>query len=271
MTRHLLRDDPNRRAGEILALGGRPEEGPLEGSAAGWPADRRGDLRQSSTRTRVVCCRNRRSRRVAADHLDRQQSAGRQGDPADTARVLERQVAAIVWRTYAQAGLKRWLPARGCPSSMRSATTSIRVRSSPICSIQEAQGRAEGPHARLLRGRAHQHGAVLCSRGVTAGMCMCASPPRWSTHRVRTGRGRRRPPRRADRRFGRALHRPQRGRPPRTSSSPTPGSRWARRTKSSNGFDLTPCQGVAGTHEPRQGRRDLHPLPPADRGWWMPR
>lgn len=109
MTRHFLRDDsitPAEQA-EILDLAARLKadrwsERPLEG-----PQTVAVIFDKSSTRTRV-------SFAVGIADLGgipliistANSQLGGKETPADTARVLERQVAAIVWRTYAQAGLE---------------------------------------------------------------------------------------------------------------------------------------------------------------------
>jgi ornithine carbamoyltransferase len=109
VTRHLLRDDdlsPAEQA-EILDLaalvkadrwGRRPLEGPQTVAVI---------FDKSSTRTRV-------SFAVGIADLGgspliiatANSQLGGKETPADTARVLERMVSAIVWRTYAQAGLE---------------------------------------------------------------------------------------------------------------------------------------------------------------------
>ncbi|GAA3758644.1 ornithine carbamoyltransferase [Microbacterium kribbense] len=109
MTRHLLRDDdltPAEQA-EILDLA-------LELKADRWslrplagPQTVAVIFDKSSTRTRV-------SFAVGIADLGgipliistANSQLGGKETPADTARVMERQVAAIVWRTYAQAGLE---------------------------------------------------------------------------------------------------------------------------------------------------------------------
>ena len=110
MTRHFLRDEditPAEQA-EILAL------------AAGLKKDRWADkslagpqtvaviFDKSSTRTRVsfaVGIADLGGSPLIISTANSQ--LGGKETPADTARVLERQVAAIVWRTYAQAGLEQ--------------------------------------------------------------------------------------------------------------------------------------------------------------------
>ena len=108
MTRHFLRDDDLTQAEQTAILdlaeeikadrwGRKPLEGPQTVAVI---------FDKSSTRTRV-------SFAVGIADLGGQpliistanSQLGGKESPSDTARVLERQVAAIVWRTYGQAGL----------------------------------------------------------------------------------------------------------------------------------------------------------------------
>ncbi|WP_394279279.1 ornithine carbamoyltransferase [Microbacterium sp.] len=109
MTRHLLRDDDLTTAEqtEILDLAlelkkDRWREKPLEG-----PQTVAVIFDKSSTRTRVsfaVGIADLGGSPLIISTANSQ--LGGKETPSDTARVLERQVAAIVWRTYAQAGLE---------------------------------------------------------------------------------------------------------------------------------------------------------------------
>jgi len=109
MTRHLLRDDdlsPAEQA-EVLELAlelkkDRWQLKPLEG-----PQTVAVIFDKSSTRTRVsfaVGIADLGGSPLIISTANSQ--LGGKETPSDTARVLERQVAAIVWRTYAQAGLE---------------------------------------------------------------------------------------------------------------------------------------------------------------------
>ena len=109
MTRHLLRDDdlsPAEQA-EILDLAlalkkDRFKLKPLQG-----PQTVAVIFDKSSTRTRVsfaVGIADLGGSPLIISTANSQ--LGGKETPSDTARVLERQVAAIVWRTYAQAGLE---------------------------------------------------------------------------------------------------------------------------------------------------------------------
>ena len=110
MTRHFLRDDdlsPAEQA-EILDLaelikadrwGRKPLEGPQTVAVI---------FDKSSTRTRVsfaVGIADLGGSPLIISTANSQ--LGGKESPSDTARVLERQVAAIVWRTYAQSGLEQ--------------------------------------------------------------------------------------------------------------------------------------------------------------------
>jgi ornithine carbamoyltransferase len=109
VTRHLLRDDdltPAEQA-EIIELAielkkDRWAQKPLEG-----PQTVAVIFDKSSTRTRVsfaVGIADLGGSPLIISTANSQ--LGGKETPSDTARVLERQVAAIVWRTYAQAGLE---------------------------------------------------------------------------------------------------------------------------------------------------------------------
>ena len=109
MTRHLLRDDdltPAEQA-EILDLALTLKKDRWANKALAGPQTVAVIFDKSSTRTRV-------SFHVGISDLGgspliistANSQLGGKETPADTARVLERQVAAIVWRTYAQSGLE---------------------------------------------------------------------------------------------------------------------------------------------------------------------
>jgi ornithine carbamoyltransferase len=108
MTRHFLRDDDLTPAEQLEVLelaaqikadrwGRRPLEGPQTVAVI---------FDKSSTRTRVsfaVGIADLGGEPLIISTANSQ--LGGKESPSDTARVLERQVAAIVWRTYGQAGL----------------------------------------------------------------------------------------------------------------------------------------------------------------------
>ncbi len=109
MTRHLLRDDdltPSEQ-GEILDLALELKKDRWASKALAGPQTVAVIFDKSSTRTRVsfaVGIADLGGSPLIISTANSQ--LGGKETPSDTARVLERQVAAIVWRTYAQAGLE---------------------------------------------------------------------------------------------------------------------------------------------------------------------
>ncbi|WP_417564718.1 ornithine carbamoyltransferase [Microbacterium sp.] len=109
MTRHLLRDDdltPAEQA-EILDLAVELKKDRWANKALAGPQTVAVIFDKSSTRTRVsfaVGIADLGGSPLIISTANSQ--LGGKETPADTARVMERQVAAIVWRTYAQAGLE---------------------------------------------------------------------------------------------------------------------------------------------------------------------
>ncbi len=109
MTRHLLRDDdltPAEQA-EILDLAIEVKKDRWANKALAGPQTVAVIFDKSSTRTRVsfaVGIADLGGSPLIISTANSQ--LGGKETPSDTARVLERQVAAIVWRTYAQAGLE---------------------------------------------------------------------------------------------------------------------------------------------------------------------
>ena len=109
MTRHLLRDDdlsPAEQA-EILDLAIELKKDRWADKSLAGPQTVAVIFDKSSTRTRVsfaVGIADLGGSPLIISTANSQ--LGGKETPADTARVLERQVAAIVWRTYAQSGLE---------------------------------------------------------------------------------------------------------------------------------------------------------------------
>lgn len=109
MTRHLLRDDDLTTAEqtEILDLAVELKKDRWANKELAGPQTVAVIFDKSSTRTRVsfaVGIADLGGSPLIISTANSQ--LGGKETPADTARVLERQVAAIVWRTYAQAGLE---------------------------------------------------------------------------------------------------------------------------------------------------------------------
>ncbi len=109
MTRHLLRDDDLSTAEqtEILDLALELKKDRWADKTLAGPQTVAVIFDKSSTRTRVsfaVGIADLGGSPLIISTANSQ--LGGKETPSDTARVLERQVAAIVWRTYAQAGLE---------------------------------------------------------------------------------------------------------------------------------------------------------------------
>jgi ornithine carbamoyltransferase len=109
MTRHLLRDDdltPAEQA-EVLDLALKLKADPYSSRPLAGPQTVAVIFDKTSTRTRVSFAVGISDLGGVPLIMDSGSSQlGAKESVADTARVLERQVAAIVWRTYAQAGLE---------------------------------------------------------------------------------------------------------------------------------------------------------------------
>lgn len=181
MTRHLLRDDdltPAEQA-EILDLAielkkDRWAQKPLEG-----PQTVAVIFDKSSTRTRVsfaVGIADLGGSPLIISTANSQ--LGGKETPSDTARVLERQVAAIVWRTYAQAGLEEM--ARGTRVPVVNALSDDFHPCqllADLLTIREHKGELEGLTLSFFGdGQSNMaHSYVLA--GVTAGMHVRVAAP----------------------------------------------------------------------------------------------
>jgi len=109
MTRHLLRDDDLTPAeqSEVLDLAVELKKDRWANKALAGPQTVAVIFDKSSTRTRVSFAVGIADLGGSPLIISTASSQlGGKETPADTARVLERQVAAIVWRTYAQSGLE---------------------------------------------------------------------------------------------------------------------------------------------------------------------
>src|ERR1700710_366336 len=110
MTRHFLRDDdltPAEQA-EILDLAGELKRDRFGTKPLSGPQTVAVIFDKSSTRTRVSFAVGIADLGGSPLIISTASSQlGGKESPTDTARVLERQVAAIVWRTYAQSGLEQ--------------------------------------------------------------------------------------------------------------------------------------------------------------------
>ena len=181
MTRHLLRDDdltPAEQA-EILDLAvalkkDRWKLKPLEG-----PQTVAVIFDKSSTRTRVsfaVGIADLGGSPLIISTANSQ--LGGKETPSDTARVLERQVAAIVWRTYAQAGLEEM--ARGTTVPVINALSDDFHPCqllADLLTIREHKGELKGLTLTFFGDGTSNMGHSYVLAGVTAGMHVRVASP----------------------------------------------------------------------------------------------
>lgn len=181
MTRHLLRDDdlsPAEQA-EILDLAvslkkDRWKLKPLEG-----PQTVAVIFDKSSTRTRVsfaVGIADLGGSPLVISTANSQ--LGGKETPSDTARVLERQVAAIVWRTYAQAGLEEM--ARGTTVPVVNALSDDFHPCqllADLLTIREHKGELKGLTLTFFGDGKSNMGHSYVLAGVTAGMHVRVASP----------------------------------------------------------------------------------------------
>lgn len=181
MTRHLLRDDdlsPAEQA-EILDLAvslkkDRWKLKPLEG-----PQTVAVIFDKSSTRTRVsfaVGIADLGGSPLIISTANSQ--LGGKETPSDTARVLERQVAAIVWRTYAQAGLEEM--ARGTTVPVVNALSDDFHPCqllADLLTIREHKGELKGLTLTFFGDGLSNMGHSYVLAGVTAGMHVRVASP----------------------------------------------------------------------------------------------
>jgi ornithine carbamoyltransferase len=185
MTRHFLRDDdisPGEQA-EILDLaerlksdrfGTKPLEGPQTVAVI---------FDKSSTRTRVsfaVGIADLGGSPLIISTANSQ--LGGKETPSDTARVLERMVAAIVWRTYAQSGLEEMAAGTTVPvvNALSDDFHPCQILAD-LLTIKEKRGELAGLTLSFFGDGASNMGQSYVLGGVTAGMHVrIASPADYS-------------------------------------------------------------------------------------------
>jgi len=185
MTRHFLRDDdisPGEQA-EILELaerlksdrfGTKPLEGPQTVAVI---------FDKSSTRTRVsfaVGIADLGGSPLIISTANSQ--LGGKETPSDTARVLERMVAAIVWRTYAQSGLEEMAAGTTVPvvNALSDDFHPCQILAD-LLTIKEKRGELAGLTLTFFGDGASNMGQSYVLGGVTAGMHVrIASPADYS-------------------------------------------------------------------------------------------
>ncbi|MBS1697466.1 MAG: ornithine carbamoyltransferase [Actinobacteria bacterium] len=185
MTRHLLRDDDLTTAEqtEILDLALKLKKDRWADKTLAGPQTVAVIFDKSSTRTRVsfaVGIADLGGSPLIISTANSQ--LGGKETPADTARVLERQVAAIVWRTYAQAGLEEMAEGTRVPviNALSDDFHPCQLLAD-LLTIREHKGDLKGLTLSFFGdGRSNMaHSYVLA--GVTAGMHVrVASPPAYA-------------------------------------------------------------------------------------------
>ncbi|MFT4228842.1 MAG: ornithine carbamoyltransferase [Microbacterium sp.] len=181
MTRHLLRDDdltPAEQA-EILELAAELKKDRWQIKPLAGPQTVAVIFDKSSTRTRV-------SFAVGIADLGgvpliistANSQLGGKETPADTARVLERQVAAIVWRTYAQAGLEEMAEGTTVPvvNALSDDFHPCQILAD-LLTIQEHKGEVKGLTLAFFGDGRTNMGQSYVLGGVTAGMHVRVASP----------------------------------------------------------------------------------------------
>jgi len=181
VTRHLLRDDdltPAEQA-EILALAAELKKDRWATKPLAGPQTVAVIFDKSSTRTRV-------SFAVGIADLGgvpliistANSQLGGKETPADTARVLERQVAAIVWRTYAQAGLEEMAAGTRVPviNALSDDFHPCQILAD-LLTIQEHKGELAGLTLAFFGDGRTNMGQSYVLGGVTAGMHVRVASP----------------------------------------------------------------------------------------------
>ncbi|CAN5594286.1 ornithine carbamoyltransferase [soil metagenome] len=181
MTRHFLRDDDLTQAEQLAILdlavelkkdrfGTRPLAGPQTVAVI---------FDKSSTRTRVAFA-------VGIAELgglpliisSASSQLGGKESPSDTARVLERQVAAIVWRTFAQSGLEEMALGTTIPviNGLSDDFHPCQLLAD-LLTIREHRGELAGQTVTFLGDGASNMGQSYLLAGATAGMHVRIASP----------------------------------------------------------------------------------------------
>ncbi|OJV95697.1 MAG: ornithine carbamoyltransferase [Microbacterium sp. 67-17] len=181
MTRHLLRDDdltPTEQA-EILALAAELKKDRWQVQPLAGPQTVAVIFDKSSTRTRVsfaVGIADLGGSPLIISTANSQ--LGGKETPADTARVIERQVAAIVWRTYAQAGLEEMAAGTRVPviNALSDDFHPCQILAD-LLTIQEHKGDLKGLTLAFFGDGRTNMGQSYVLGGVTAGMHVRVASP----------------------------------------------------------------------------------------------
>ncbi|MBT2500424.1 ornithine carbamoyltransferase [Agromyces sp. ISL-38] len=181
MTRHLLRDDdisPAEQA-EILDLAARLKQDRWAEQPLAGPQTVAVIFDKSSTRTRVsfaVGIADLGGSPLIISTANSQ--LGGKETPSDTARVLERLVSAIVWRTYGQAGLEEMAAGTTVPvvNALSDDFHPCQLLAD-LLTIREHKGRLAGLTVTFLGDGASNMAQSYVLAGATAGMHVRIASP----------------------------------------------------------------------------------------------
>ena len=179
--RHLLRDDdltPAEQA-EVLALAAEIKADPYGRKPLAGPQTVAVIFDKASTRTRVsfsVGIADLGGNPLVIDSAVTQ--GGRGESPADTAKVLGRMTSAIVWRTYAQAGLEEMSAHAGVPivNALSDDFHPCQILAD-WQTVIERKGRLAGLTVAYLGDGANNMGHSYLLGGATAGMHVRVGAP----------------------------------------------------------------------------------------------
>lgn len=181
MTRHFLRDDDLTPAEqkEVLDLAIELKKDRFANKALAGPQTVAVIFDKSSTRTRVSFAVGIADLGGSPLIISTASSQlGGKETPSDTARVLERQVAAIVWRTYAQSGLEQMSEGTTVPviNALSDDFHPCQLLAD-LLTIREHKGELQGLTLSFLGdGRSNMSHSYLLA-GVTAGMHVRVASP----------------------------------------------------------------------------------------------
>jgi ornithine carbamoyltransferase len=181
MVRHFLKDDdvtPAEQAA-ILRLAHELKKSPYSQRPYAGPKTVALIFDKTSTRTRVSFSVGVADLGGAPLIIDAQtsQMAGKES-VADTARVLERQVAAIVWRTYSQAGLEEMAANSGVPvvNSLSDDYHPCQILAD-LMTVQEQKGDLAGLKLAYIGDAANNIANSYLIGGAIAGMHVSVAAP----------------------------------------------------------------------------------------------
>ena len=181
MVRHFLKDDdltPNEQA-EVIRRAIELKQKPYSAKPFAGPKTVALIFDKTSTRTRVSFAVGVADLGGSPLIIDSQTSQmGGKESIADTARVLGRQVAQIVWRTYAQLGLEEMAEYAGVPviNSLSDMYHPCQILAD-LMTIQERKGRLSGLKLAYVGDASNNMANSYLIGGATAGMHVAVAGP----------------------------------------------------------------------------------------------